>query len=117
VKFDVAKSGDFDIHRFVPDEGLTEENSKRMFGENPEVLLRLPRRRPLNRDRRRRLGSAEGSPRGRAKSRRDASDGGVDEPLSRAADQGPSGRSGRREEAFPNGKKDKVRFVVQGGKR
>ena len=39
VKFDVAKAGDVDIHQFIPDEAMTEENSKRMFGEKPNVYF------------------------------------------------------------------------------
>ncbi len=39
VKFDVAKAGEVEIHQFIPGSGMTEENSKRMFGENPEVYF------------------------------------------------------------------------------
>jgi hypothetical protein len=39
VKFDTAKAGDISIHRFTPDAAMAEENSKRMFGDNPEVYF------------------------------------------------------------------------------
>ncbi len=41
VKFEAAKVGDVGIHQFIPEEGMTEENSKRMFGENPEVYFAI----------------------------------------------------------------------------
>ena len=39
VKFDVAKVGDVGIHQFLSDSAMTEENSKHMFGENPDVYF------------------------------------------------------------------------------
>jgi hypothetical protein len=39
IKFDEEKAGDIGIHQFIPDSGMADENSKRMFGENPAVYF------------------------------------------------------------------------------
>jgi hypothetical protein len=116
VKFDVAKAGDVDIHQFIPDSGMTEENSKRMFGENPAVYFAF---------RDDALVAAIGAdglkalkevlaakPKAGATVQMEAS-------LSRFAalmtKDHPAAPDAAKK-AFKDGKKDKVRFVVEGGK-
>ena len=39
IKLDVAKSGGVSIHQIIPDAKQADENSKRLFGDNPEVYF------------------------------------------------------------------------------
>ena len=116
VKFDVAKAGDVDIHQFIPDSGMTEENSKRMFGENPEVYFAFRDDALLT------AIGADGlkalkevltaKPKAGATVQMEAS-------LSRFAalmtKDHPAAPDAAKK-AFKDGKKDKVRFVLEGGK-
>jgi hypothetical protein len=116
VKFDVAKAGDVGIHRLIPDEGLTEENSKRMFGEKPEVYFAF---------RDDALLAAIGSdglavlkevvaarPKAGAMLQMEASMNRLVASMTKDHPAAPDVAK----KAFKDGKKDKVRFVVEGGK-
>jgi hypothetical protein len=116
VKFDVAKADDIGIHQFIPDAGMTEENSKRMFGENPKVYFAFRDDALLTA-----LG-ADGlealkevlaaKPKAGAVVQMEASLNRFAALMTKDHPAAPDAAK----KAFKDGKKDKVRFVVEGGK-
>ena len=116
VKFDVAKAGDVGIHRFIPDAGMSDENAKRMFGDNPEAYFAF---------RDDALFTAMGvdglaalkevlaaEPKAGAMLQMEVSMNRLAAQLTKDHPTAPDAAK----KAFKDGKKDKVRFAVEGGK-
>ncbi len=116
VEFDTVKAGDVSIHRFTPDAAAAEENSKRMFGDNPEVYFAF---------RDDALLAAIGSdglaalkevlaakPKAGATFQMEASLSRFEALLAKDVPAAPDAAK----KAFKDGKKDKVRFALEGGK-
>jgi len=112
----VAKAGDVGIHRFIPDAGMSDENAKRMFGDNPEAYFAF---------RDDALFTAMGvdglaalkevlaaEPKAGAMLQMEVSMNRLAAQLTKDHPTAPDAAK----KAFKDGKKDKVRFAVEGGK-
>jgi hypothetical protein len=116
VKFDVAKAGDVGIHRFISDLSLSEENSKRMFGDNPEVYFAFRDDALLTAIGVDGLAALKeivaAKPKTGAMLQMEASMNRLAAQLTKDHPAAPDAAK----KAFKDGKKDKVRFAVEGGK-
>jgi hypothetical protein len=116
VKFDVAKAGDVGIHRFISDLSLSEENSKRMFGDNPEVYFAFRDDALLTAIGVDGLAALKeivaAKPKAGAMLQMEASMNRLAAQLTKDHPAAPDAAK----KAFKDGKKDKVWFAVEGGK-